>query len=212
MHLCSICELKMDDEEINYRALRKIQQTEKNSPGLTSLQPDFYISLTKYSNSLEDRFKKETASQKKTLLQDEIHNIKKISSNIYEQREKKILLAAVSKARGGNPDLKNLDDIEKKLFDNTLDIMLQTRKQIFREKNANKSNKTEEKPVETNNEQTEDTKQNETNPIVIVTQNIPEFVGTDTKKYNLRKGDIISLPIDMTDTLTKRNVVKRIKL
>ncbi len=188
------------DEEINYRTLRKIQQMEKNSPGLTSIQPDFYSSLTEYLNSLNDRFKKETASQKKTLLQDEIHNIKKISSNIYEQREKKILLAAVSKARGGNPDLKNLDDIEKKLFDNTLDIMLQTRKQIFGKKNANKSNKTE------------DTKQNETNPIVIVTQNIPEFVGTDTKKYNLRKGDIISLPIDMTDTLTKRNVVKRIKL
>jgi DNA replication initiation complex subunit (GINS family) len=202
----------MDDEEINYRTLRKIQQMEKNSPGLTSLQPDFYISLIKYLNSLEDRFKKETASQKKILLQDEIHNIKKISSNIYEQREKKILLAAVSKARGGNPDAKNLDDIEKKLFDNTLDIMLQTRKQIFGEKNANKSNKTEEKPVGTNNEQTEDAKQNEANPMVIVTQNIPEFVGTDTKKYNLRKGDIISLPIDMTDTLAKRNVVKRIKL
>jgi len=196
------------EEEINYRTLRKIQQIEKNSPGLTSLQPDFYISLTKYSNSLENRLKKETASQKKILLQDEIQNIKKISSNIYEQREKKILLSAISKARGGNPNLKNITGTEEELFDNMLDVMMNTRNKLFK---GEKEGKIKEKPVEIKNEQTESVKKDKINKMVMVTENIPEFIGTDTKKYNLRKGDMISLPSDMTQVFIKRNVVKEIK-
>ena len=41
--------------------------------------------------------------------------------------------AAHSKARGGKPDLKNMLDEEKKLFDSIVDIMLQSRKRFFSE-------------------------------------------------------------------------------
>lgn len=30
------------------------------------------------------------------------------------------------------------------------------------------------------------------------------------KKYNLRKGDVLTLPSDMSDTLSKRNVARKI--
>jgi hypothetical protein len=56
-----------------------------------------------------------------------------------------------------------------------------------------------------------DKKKNNLNPIVRVTNNIPEFVGTDEKKYNLRKNDIVSLPDDMCNMLLKRGVVKKIE-
>ena len=79
----------MDEEELSYKTLRKIQQMEKNSPGLTSLLPDFYNSLSDYLENLDKRLNEESSSQKKMMLTDEIQNIKKIAINIYEQREKK---------------------------------------------------------------------------------------------------------------------------
>jgi len=39
--------------------------------------------------------------------------------------------ATLSKARGGKPDLKNLLDAERKLFDSTLDILMQSRTRFF---------------------------------------------------------------------------------
>ena len=49
------------------------------------------------------------------------------------------------------------------------------------------------------------------NPILRISENITEFIGTDTKKYNLRKNDLISLPPDMSEMLLKRGVAKQIK-
>lgn len=196
----------MDDEEINYKVLRRIQQMEKNSPTLTKINSDFYNALSDYLKYLNDRLEKETSNQKQMLLKDEIQNTNKIMNNIYEQREKKILLAAVSRVRGGNPDLNNLVDVEKNLYDSILQLIKQTRKQII--KNKSKEFKKEEtQKVESKEEE----KQSNINPIVMIKEDIPEFMGTDMKKYNLKKGDVLSLPKDMSDTLSKRNVVKELK-
>lgn len=199
----------MKEDEINYRTLRKIQQMEKNSPVLTELKPDFYNVLLEFLKNLDNRLDRETTTQKQILLKDEIQNTKKIATNIYEQREKKILLAAISKARGGNPDLKNMIDVEKNLFDPILNLMLDSRKKTIEIKTKeNKSNNT--KTVEPEEEKTEE-KQGNSNQIVRVTQDIPEFIGTDEKKYNLRNNDVVSLPEDMSDMLSKRGVVEKIK-
>ncbi len=199
----------MEDDEINYRTLRKIQQMEKNSPILTDLRPDFYDNLSEYLENLNNRLESESSSQKQMLLKDEIQNTKKIATSIYEQREKKVLLAAVTKARGGNPDLKNMVNIEKNLFEPVLELMLNSRKKILENETIeNISNDT--KSVELEEKKTEE-KQENSNPIVRVNQDVPEFIGTDEKKYNLRKNDLISLPEDMSDTLSKRGVVEKIK-
>ncbi len=199
----------MEEDEINYKTLRKIQQMEKNSPILTELTPNFYYELSGYLDNLNKRLENETSSQKQILLKDEIKNMINISTNIYEQREKKILLAAISKARGGNPDLKNMADIEKNLFENILDYMYNLRKKILKMNSSN--NHTND--INTDNKEEEETteqKKDNTNPVVRVTRDIPEFIGTDEKKYNLRNNDIISLPEDMSEMLSKRGVVERI--
>ena len=100
-------------------------------------------------------------------------------------------------------------DVEKNLFDPVLNLMLDSRKKIIEIKTKeNKSNDT--KTVEPEEEKTEE-KQENSNPIVRVTQDIPEFIGTDEKKYNLRNNDVVSLPEDMSDMLSKRGVVEKIK-
>jgi len=200
----------MEEDEINYITLRKIQQMEKNSPVLTELKSDFYNDLSEYLENLNNRLKNESSSQKQILLKDEIQNTKKIAINIYEQREKKILLAAVSKVRGGNPDLKNMINMEKNLFDSIIDLMQNSRNRVLENKTKEKKlNNT--KTIESKEEKNVEKQQN-FNPIVRVTQDIPEFIGTDEKKYNLRNNDVLSIPKDMSDMLSKRGVVKKIKL
>ena len=124
----------MEEDEISYKSLRKIQQIEKNSPVLSELKSSFYNELFEYLIKLDKRLEKESSSQKQMLIRDETQNTKKIVTNVYEQREKKILLAAISKARGGNPNLKNMLDAEKNLFDSVLDLLLQSRKRFFEKK------------------------------------------------------------------------------
>jgi DNA replication initiation complex subunit (GINS family) len=196
----------MNQEDIDYRTLRKIQQLEKNSPTLSKIDPNFYVEMAKYLKDLDKRIEKKTSAVKDQLLMDEIQNIKKIAISVYEYREKKILLSAITKARGGNPDLKNLVDEEKKLYESIYELMKHYRYRLLLKKPDNISekdidkidNKKEEKPVNTN-------------PIVMVKENIPEFIGTDKKKYNLRKNDVLSLPEDMQKTLYKRGVVRKLK-
>jgi len=193
------------DDEINYRYLRKIQQSERDSPVLTRIESNFYTSLSKYLRDLEGRLEKESPSQKYNLLKDEIQNTKKIAANIYEQREKKVLLAAISKARGGNPDLNNLVNVEQELFNSVLKLMKQSREQLFIVR------KKEEETVASEVKDDKNEKKDNSNPIIRVTEDIPEFVGTDTKKYNLSKNDVLSLPKDMSDTLSRRDAAKKIR-
>ena len=156
---------------------------------------------------MEKRIEKEDSPQKKLLLKEEIENTKKIVLHIYEKREKKIILSVISKVRGGTPDIKNMIENEKKLFDSTLTVMTDSRKKLFNHKSENNNLENEiKKPVINSNK-----KESNNNPIIRITKDIPEFVGTDTKKYNLRKNDIVSLPEDMNKMLTKRGAGKEVK-
>ncbi len=200
------------DEEINYRTLRKIQEIEKNSPILSEIKSDFYQAYMQYLKNLNKRFDLEKTSQKQKLISDEIVNIKKIGINIYEQREKKILLASISKARGGNPDLKNIIDEEKILFDSVYELLLKSRNSALEIKKLNEEIKTKvtektEKSISKN--EIKEKKENP-NSIIKINQDIPEFIGTDGKKYNLRKNDIISLQDNMSDMLIKRKAAQKL--
>jgi DNA replication initiation complex subunit (GINS family) len=213
----------MDDEEINYITLRKIQQLEKNTPVLTDLKTDFYIDLSNYLKRLNKRVEGESDTQKKMLLEDEIQNTRKIALNIYEHREKKIMLAAVSKTRGGRPDEKNMLAVEKDLYERLIHYLQEIRSQIFEgkksEKNSDLQKDSIEKQVEKKDEEIKEESKDETvsnkiysntNPVLLVNQDIPEFVGTDAKKYSLRKDDLLSTPKEMADMLCKRKAAEKI--
>ena len=191
----------LSDEEISYKFLRKIQQIEKNQPMLSKITPGFYKELGDFISNLE----------KKTIFKEELQNIKKIASNIYEQREKKIVLSAISRVRGGNPDTSNMTPSEKKLFDNIVTSLLKNREEIF--KKTSETDVDEEETVEPEKEEKIEEIENKvnTNPVVRVNETLPEFIGTDEKKYYLRRDDILSLPSDMKDVLSKRSVVEELE-
>jgi DNA replication initiation complex subunit (GINS family) len=109
--------MKFDDTA--YMTYREIQLEEEKSPLLTKIGQMFYSKLSEFQKTPNNMTEKE------------IQNIKKIFIRICEIRERKIVLAAHSKARGGKPDLKNMLDVEKKLFDSITDIMLESRKRFI---------------------------------------------------------------------------------
>lgn len=196
----------MDQEDINYKTLRKIQQQEKTFPLLTKIDRNFYQKFSEYLKNLQRIAEKEENSQKIKLFDDEIQNTKKIAFNIYELREKKIIQAALSKVRGGKPDLKNLLEIEKRLYDSLVKQIIVSREEILEQKLEKKTDvklspETGEKKKKIPN----------TNAIVRVTQDTPEFVGTNMKTYSLRKDDVLTLPKEMSEPLLKRGVVEQIK-
>jgi DNA replication initiation complex subunit (GINS family) len=201
----------MDVSDISYRMLREIQRKEESSPRLSKFEDDFYNVLCEYLHQLNERCQKESASQKKMLLTDEMHNIVKIIRAIYESREKKIVLAAMSQARGGHPELQYLTETEKQLFESLLHLLRDARESQLEGKQDQKEGKIpHEEPLAPPS--TQDYKEDGGNdhPLVLITKTLPEFIGTDKKRYAVRKDDIISLPRDMAETLIKRKAAKRI--
>ena len=51
----------------------------------------------------------------------------------------------------------------------------------------------------------------ENQPVVKILENLPSFVGSDMKKYFLKKEDVISLPPEIADVLIKRKAAVEIK-
>jgi len=196
-----------DHEEINYKTLRRIQQAEQTAPGLTKIDTNFYRDVAAYVENLEQSIENERNPQKLKLFSDEISNTKKIISSIYELREKKIVHTALSTVRSGIPDLKNLLEVEKKLFDALVEQIMFSRTEVFTEHVPNSPKKLQRShPVEPL-----PTREPNTNPIVRVVEDTPEFLGTDEKTYSLRKEDVLSLPKEMSEPLLKKGVVKQVK-
>jgi DNA replication initiation complex subunit (GINS family) len=196
-----------DHEEINYKTLRRIQQAEQTASGLTKIDVNFYRDVAAYVKNLEQSIETEKNPQKLKLFSDEISNTKKIISSIYELREKKIVHTALSTVRSGTPDLKNLLEVEKRLFDSLVEQIRSSRQEVFEGHKENPS------PTSLPSQPTEPSPAREpnTNPVVRVIEDTPEFVGTDEKTYTLRKEDVLSLPNETAGPLLKKGVVKQVK-
>jgi DNA replication initiation complex subunit (GINS family) len=193
-------------EEINYKALRRLQQAEQASSTLTKISVNFYQDLSSYIKTLEKSIENEKNPLKLKLFTEEIQNTRKIANNIYEFREKKIVQAALATARGATLDLANFLEIEKKLYNTLVEQIRVTRKEIF-EQSTNQPLKKQPEQLAT----APSKRDSNTNPIVRVLEDTPEFIGTDGKAYCLRKEDVLTLPNEMNGPLLKKKIVKQIK-
>jgi len=175
---------------LNYTKLRNIQQKERASAFLTNIGADFYKEAAKHIKDLERRMeeekKKNPASKKLVLIADELRNTKRIWESIFERREKKIVLAALATVRGGKGMPENLTREEKIFYDELVNLMKEYRNKIMAG---------EEKDV----------------MILRILQDIPHFVGSDMKKYNLKKEDVIVLSPEIGKVLVERGAAREIK-
>jgi len=121
--------------KFSYAKLRSLERMERQSPELTNIGNDFYRSAFEYIKELEKRLdeemEKNPSSKKVTLISDELRNTRRIWESIFERREKKVVQAALSAARGGSHTPKSLTEQEKIFYKELLEILHKNRKAVF---------------------------------------------------------------------------------
>ncbi len=192
--------------KFSYTKLRSLERMERQSPELTNIGNDFHRSAFDYIKELEKRFdeemEKNPSSKKVSLISDELRNTKRIWESIFERREKKVVQAALSAARGGSHTPKYLTEQEKIFYEKLLDILHENRKMVFGRREAKKEEKKEENVPDTGGK----------GMILRILKDIPPFVGSDMKKYRLSKEDIITMPKGEADILVKRGAAEKVKM
>lgn len=196
----------MEEQEITCELLSRILEMERlhkvrKNKLLTKLDTDFYVRLadylTKLERMLDEEYKNSTASHKAMLLRDELERAKRLSEAIYSEREEKIVSAAISAVRGGEPDLKNLISEEKSLYEEIL-ISLKKGREKFSTKEASEKQTIISPHLE-------DYKPERVLSDYIVIRALIDlsFIGSDEIEYCIRKNDVVTLPKDNADLLCK---------
>ncbi|HWG89589.1 MAG TPA: hypothetical protein VNZ52_01950, partial [Candidatus Thermoplasmatota archaeon] len=122
-------------EEVTYEVLVNRWKKEVRSSQLAKLDPSFYTAVDDHIRTLQADFDREyqvnPQSAKAMILQDELRNLSKVRDDLYEVREKKILMAALAAARGSNIDKTPLTRGETDLFEDLERVLREGSHQDF---------------------------------------------------------------------------------
>ena len=177
------------EETITYEYIRKIQRDEQQQETkLVKLPPDFYEKVLNYIEQKKKMAKKkrDQSSEK------EVENVKRVLEEIYNRRETKILQQAIFASRTGIP-IQNLTKEEEKFFRQIVDLM-----KFQREKTLNIFTKNKKEEVDLKR--------------VKFTQEMPEFVGVDLKKYGpFKEGEEGEIPEENADLMIKSGIAKLVE-
>jgi len=163
--------------------IRRIFEDEKNSPGLTRLEDDFFGQVKEY------------LEKKKKMMRDEtdqwaMEAVKRRLKTIFQRRERKILGAAHGFIDSGAiPD--NMTPEEKELFDRVVECI-----SSFQKKREEKLEKKDEKLL-----------------LVTFNEEVPMFVGINMKGYGpFKKGDVATLPEPNAELLVKKGIAEKVEI
>ncbi|MEE9151357.1 MAG: hypothetical protein V3U20_05930 [Thermoplasmata archaeon] len=215
--------MSKEDEIFTFETNAQVYREEHKSTVLTKLPFEFYQRLANYLERLRESYleerNKDPTSPKSMMLEDEYNKAQKRASQIYEHRERKIVLLALQAANGGKPNIKLMTEEEKNAFEVLVDTLSKNRSQIMlkREEDACESETfltKEQKPSEVKtDDETDDESDTHTeekmevkegnesffdgiqqeNPVLLILEDIPSFE-TEERTFNLKKDDTITLP------------------
>jgi DNA replication initiation complex subunit (GINS family) len=190
-------EEKKNEISISYENLFEILRREKYRQDIQKLPENFDSHLINYIAEKKTEFKKNSTkfdlhniaenSKSKNILD----NIVRIIKEIYDRREKKILMLAINKARVKSNiiDISNLTSDEKEFLDETVNVITKARKNIlFKMLDGDVSKikqplpKSEEKK-ETPTETTEPAQSADELINVKFTEDVDKFVGEELEVY-----------------------------
>lgn len=209
-------------EPLNYESLRRKQQLERGSPRLTRLEGDFYVTLEAYLKGLNEDLQREVAqspgSAKATLLQDELQNTRRLAEDLYEHRERKIIGAAVTAARGSAQDTTNMLRQEQELYEALINVLRDTKRRVLHGRAAAPAPKAAPppEPVQPQGAPVLHTQAPSPQPqqaaplpeggrvLVRVLEDIGSFAASDLRTYHVRREEVLSLPADTARILILR--------
>jgi DNA replication initiation complex subunit (GINS family) len=229
-----------EDETFNFETIAQVYREERNSKTLIKLPLNFFENLVNYMKELKDNYieerSKDPMSSKTMMLEDEYIKAQKRTSQIYEHRERKIVLLALAAANSRNPDLKLLTKNERNAFNEIVNTLSSNREHIIleeeqdtcesktflttennndlvlMEKDANDSEiaKNEEIKEESEKEIFNFEQDMQENPVLLILEDVPSFE-TEKRSYNLKKGDAISLSKNVAKILCTHKKARVIK-
>ena len=224
-------------EEMSFGKITQLYREERKNKRLSEISPIFYSQLAEYLSRLHDELssEKNKTSTKTKMLKDEIEKALKKAEHIYEYRERKIALSALSKASGGMPDEELMVKSERALHDDLVTLIKKYRDSFKKELMGKKAedeevetmqegkikDKEKDQKVESEKKAIEAVKikegeaekgktKSENYAVVRIIEDIPPFAGLDGE-YNLKKEDVISLPKNIAKILCDKDKAVLIK-
>ena len=201
----------MGDVVITYEILYEILRKEKYRAELQKVDENFYASVIKYLQEklaiLESQAKKNSvfASTELEKTQTQLRNVIKILKELYEKRETKIIQFALFSSRSQNlQDTSTMLPEEDALYCGLKDMFDTYRKGIINNILENKM--PEIKLVEQKDLKTEEKTDSK---LVLVLNDVPEFVGPDLNVYGPYKvGETQELPLMVAGMLISTGQAK----
>jgi len=176
---------------MDFDELRQIHRQEKNSSQLANISEDFFLQLKAF---IAEKRKQYLESLKTGALEkaQDVSNIERMAREIIQIREKKIVNKALQASFGAEPDVTNLCDQEKKLYEALTKTFQSYKKEIDALFALPESEE----------------KQKDLNMVSVqIIQDVPAFVGTDLKEYGpFKKGQIVKLPSKTAELLIARKL------
>lgn len=229
-----------EDETFTFETIAQVYREERSSTTLTKLPLHFYRQLADYLERLREHYFEERndnpTSPKTMMLEDEYNKAQKRALQIYEHRERKVVLLALQAANGGKPNIKPMTVEEKKAYTILVNTISKNRSQILltKEEDACESKTfldAEQKPLkgevmdkkgdvigtpvkekmntkEGTEKSMDDLKQE--NPVLLILEDIPSFE-TEERIFNLKKDDAITLPKKFSKILCKHGKARVIQ-
>jgi DNA replication initiation complex subunit (GINS family) len=227
------------DEEFTFETIAKVYREERKQTTLTKLPIHFYSNLKDYIERLHQGYlaarKEDPNSPKAVMLEDEFGRSQKRANQIYEYRERKITTLALSVANGGNPNVSPLTAEEKIALEGMVETLMKNRSKILLTNEENscepatfltneekviptekeyeideeKISHAQKELTENENDETQESKPHEENPVILVLEDIPSF-STEERALNLKKDDVISLPKRYANILCKNEKARMI--
>lgn len=206
----------MAGDEIGLEQVLQVYRGESRRKGLTTLEPEFWERVQAYVEGLEADLAQETAqdpnSAKAALLRDELKKVLKRREQIWQYRGRKMALMAWSAAAGATTDTDVLTPLEAESFEELMVVLDASRRRVF--------GKGEEGPAEAPRKPAKAKADNPApkkapshpakNQVLLrILKDVPPFVGLDVT-YRLRKQDVVSLPPELAQVLTKKGTAEEI--
>ncbi len=168
---------------------------EKNREAIQKIDENIFNQIKEKIKELEER-KRKARDDEYSKLDEEIRTLKRLQRSLFERRTIKIIMLAwakVCETESGIDGFENLTSMERKLYNDLVDILENYKREIVEgaiERVESKGDKI----------------------LVRVKQNIPEFEGIDGKTYKLRKEDVVLIPRINANALIKSGVCEEIEV
>src|SRR3989338_5920952 len=213
----------MQEVVITYETLFELLKREKERVDLQKIEPTFFNDTISYIKEkkkiLEAKSDSVFAQEEIKKTERQLENIYKILKELYERREKKIIILALDKSRTKSDliDTTSLLKEEKAFFDALTSLLDNYRDAILHSILNEKipfMGDIEPKPKE--HKEKEEFKSalelKKSTKLVRFTHNVPKFVGTELEEYGpYNEEDIANLPAEIAEVLLNKGKAEEIR-